>query len=438
METVKQNKQLMEIWDTEENEKQNIFPENISLGSSKIKINWKDKYNHKWQRAVSVQLRAKNICPVCAGKKITRENSFATLYPEILKDWDYDKNTISPFNISPKSGKKIWWKCSVCGYNWETRISHRTQNKTGCPECSKNIISQKNQATDYQHSLANLYPQLLSEWDYNKNDKKTSEVYAHSSYNAWWKCEFGHSWQTKVHSRTRKKPAGCPICLKRYCSSFPEQAIYYYFQQVTTTINRDQSFGREKEIDIYCPELKIGIEYNRSFFHQNEKTEYKIKFFKEKGIRLIVVTDAKENKVDNDYIYHKETDEDLSWAIKEIFKIIQIEPPLIDIGKDRNSILDNYMFSMKDKSLLAKVPDVIYQWDYEKNYPLKPEQFLPSSRFEVYWKCSNRHSWKQKICNKISHRNGKYHISQCNICNPIKGAFKISPFSSELTYEREG
>ena len=39
METVKQNKQLMEIWDTEENEKQNIFPENISLGSSKIKIN---------------------------------------------------------------------------------------------------------------------------------------------------------------------------------------------------------------------------------------------------------------------------------------------------------------------------------------------------------------------------------------------------------------
>ena len=38
METVKQNKQLMEIWDTEENKKQNIFPENISLGSSKIKM----------------------------------------------------------------------------------------------------------------------------------------------------------------------------------------------------------------------------------------------------------------------------------------------------------------------------------------------------------------------------------------------------------------
>lgn len=69
METVKQNKQLMEIWDTEENEKQNIFPENISLGNSKIKINWKDKYGHKWQRAVFVQLRVKNICPICAGKK---------------------------------------------------------------------------------------------------------------------------------------------------------------------------------------------------------------------------------------------------------------------------------------------------------------------------------------------------------------------------------
>lgn len=438
METVKQNKQLMEIWDTEENKKQNIFPENISLGSSKIKINWKDKYGHKWQRAVSVQLRAKNICPICAGKKIIRENSFATLYPEILKDWDYEKNTISPFEISPKSGRKAWWKCFICGFNWQTRIDHRTQNGTGCPECSKSIISQKKQTTDYQHSLANFYPELLSEWDYNKNDKKPSEVYAHSSYNAWWKCEFGHSWQAKVHTRTRKKPAGCPICLKRYCSSFPEQAIYYYFQQITEAINRDQSFGREKEIDIYCPELKIGIEYNRSFFHRNEKTEDKISFFKEKGIRLIVVTDAKENKVDNDYIYHKETDEDLSWAVKEIFKIIQIEPPLIDISNDRNFILDNYMFSMKERSLLAKVPDVVYQWDYEKNYPLKPEQFLPKSRFEVYWKCSKRHSWKQRICNKISSQKGNYHISQCSICKPIKGGFKLSPFSSELTYEREG
>lgn len=428
----------MEIWNTEENEKQNIFPENVSLGSSKIKINWKDKYGHKWQRAVSVQVRAKNTCPICAGKKIIKENSFATLYPEILKDWDYEKNAISPFEVSPKSSKKVWWKCFVCGFNWQTKICHRTQDGTGCPECSKNIISQKRQATDYQHSLANLYPQLLSEWDYNKNDKKPSEVYAHSTYNAWWKCDFGHSWQAEISTRTRKKPAGCPICLKRYCSSFPEQAIYYYFQQVTKTINRDQSFGRKKEIDIYCPELKIGIEYNRSFFHQNEKTENKIKFFKEKGIRIIVVTDAKENKIDNDYIYHKETDEDLSWAIKEIFKIIQIEPPLIDINKDKNSILNNYMFSMKERSLLAKVPDVIYQWDYEKNYPLKPEQFLPRSCFEANWKCSNRHSWKQRICNKISHRNGKYHISQCNICNPIKGAFKISSFSSELTYEREG
>ena len=36
-------------------------------------------------------------------------------------------------------GKKVWWKCSVCGYEWKTAISARTRG-IGCPACSNKTV----------------------------------------------------------------------------------------------------------------------------------------------------------------------------------------------------------------------------------------------------------------------------------------------------------
>lgn len=42
------------------------------------------------------------------------ENSFAVKYPELVEEWDYDKNCgISPYGVTPGSGKRIWWKCRL-------------------------------------------------------------------------------------------------------------------------------------------------------------------------------------------------------------------------------------------------------------------------------------------------------------------------------------
>ena len=82
--------------------------------------------------------------PQCARKqntitinatKVKKHGSLATNKPELLEEWDYEKNKeISPYQITAHSTKKVWWKCAVCGYLWQSVVSSRTSG-SGCPIC---------------------------------------------------------------------------------------------------------------------------------------------------------------------------------------------------------------------------------------------------------------------------------------------------------------
>lgn len=74
-------------------------------------------------------------CSFCGGKKIGNKNNLAFLFPELLEEWDYSKNNILPTEIAPKAHRGIWWICKKCNYSWNTFVSKRTSDKTGCPVC---------------------------------------------------------------------------------------------------------------------------------------------------------------------------------------------------------------------------------------------------------------------------------------------------------------
>ena len=95
---------------------------------------------------------------------------------------------------------------------------------------------------------------------------------AHKKY--CWICPVGHSYQAAPENRTKIRGTSCPICAKERQTSFPEQCIYFYFKkQYPQTENRYQLEG--KELDIYIPELKAGIEYDGKRFHTNREKERK-------------------------------------------------------------------------------------------------------------------------------------------------------------------
>ena len=145
-------------------------------------------------------------------------NSLAAVHPELVAEWSEKNLPLTPDSITFGSNKKVWWK-GACGHEWQTSVKARS-NGEKCPICSgARVIAGIN-------DLATTDNQLLSEWDYEQNKLKPTEVSRTSAKRAWWKCRHGHSWSMKINERTILNK-GCRICEQEYLSLFPALAVSY-------------------------------------------------------------------------------------------------------------------------------------------------------------------------------------------------------------------
>lgn len=56
---------------------------------------------------------------------------------KLQEEWNTQKNgEVTPADIAKGSGRKVWWKCSTCGHEWQARVFSRYAG-CGCPECAK-------------------------------------------------------------------------------------------------------------------------------------------------------------------------------------------------------------------------------------------------------------------------------------------------------------
>ena len=200
------NPELLEEWDYEKNDKLGIKPENVVLNSTKM-IHWKCKNGHEWTTTLNNRARGSN-CPYCSGRyAISGENDIATLFPELLKEWNYEKNDqlgIKPQNVKKNTDKKVWWKCEK-GHEYKSSIVNRTKSKgTCCPYCSGNKVLKG------FNDIASTNPELLKEWDYSKNTIKPDEVTKGTHKKIWWICSNNHSYEATIPARRRG--TGCPYC----------------------------------------------------------------------------------------------------------------------------------------------------------------------------------------------------------------------------------
>ena len=78
-------------------------------------------------------------------------------------------------------------------------------------------------------------------------------------------------------------------------------------------------------------------------------------------------------------------------------------------------------------NLLNTHPQYEKFWDYEKNYPLRPEHFTYGSNRNVWWKCIKNHSYEKEIYRT---KNGEG-CPKCNIKRLEKGiVFKVDETNS--------
>lgn len=170
---------------------------------------------YKWNRYRNLKNNLKNnkkdCCIPCRSGKagaanFNKDKSLKVMCPNLLNEWDYTKNKITPDTIGYKSSKKAWWKCQK-GHEWEALIHNRAKGNSNCPYCS-------NKRVCIDNCLYTVKPDLAKEWHPTKNGELTPHdiVYV-SKKNIWWRCvvDKSHEWKSKPSNRVYNGH-GCPIC----------------------------------------------------------------------------------------------------------------------------------------------------------------------------------------------------------------------------------
>jgi hypothetical protein len=215
--------------------KNEIKPTDITAGYNK-KAWWMCNKGHTWQSAVNSRTRDGDGCPFCSGLKATPKNNLAVRFPKITKEWDHNKNNLSPDQLLPNSMKRVWWKCEKSKeHSWQTTPNNRVSKNHPCPYCA-------GKKADSTTSLLAKYPNICKEWDYEKNSIKPEDLLPYSHKKVWWVCNKNqtHRWLASPLNRTGKNKTRCPYCY----SSSGEKLIHNYLLQTTTTFSREHRISK--------------------------------------------------------------------------------------------------------------------------------------------------------------------------------------------------
>ena len=120
-----------------------LTPE-MFLSGSHSKAWWRcSTCGYEWRAEINSRSSGRG-CPVCAGRIVLKGfNDLATLNPELAEEWDSGKNgELLPTMVTAHSGRRVWWRCRVCGHEWQATVQNRSKD-SGCPECYRRRRSKK-------------------------------------------------------------------------------------------------------------------------------------------------------------------------------------------------------------------------------------------------------------------------------------------------------
>lgn len=165
--------------------------------------------SHCWPARVSART-AGSGCPKCAerARRRPRRKSLAQVRPDLVPEWDQEANgELTPEAVGSGSARKVGWICARAGHRWSAVVSNRAKG-AGCPDCRR----ERTLATS---SLQSTRPDLVSEWDHDRNGAlEPRDVMASSTTTVWWVCPECHQpWQVSVLRRARG--ARCIHCRPR-------------------------------------------------------------------------------------------------------------------------------------------------------------------------------------------------------------------------------
>ncbi|KAL3143830.1 hypothetical protein ABBQ32_003656 [Trebouxia sp. C0010 RCD-2024] len=121
-------------WDHKRNEAEGFYPHLVTLGSGQ-QVRWicsrcPAGQPHRWTATAAQRVGNGTRCAVCNGRKSCVCNSLESdsVFPSIAAEFDVDKNSLTPCEVSAWSNKKVWWSNAKRG-SWRQAVHICTERR---------------------------------------------------------------------------------------------------------------------------------------------------------------------------------------------------------------------------------------------------------------------------------------------------------------------
>ncbi len=405
---------------------QRLSPKDILPHSSRL-IWWKCSKGHEWQARPQHRSRGQN-CPYCSGHRVCKDNSLATLYPKLARQWHKEKNgKLTAKDVRPGSNKRVWWKCSK-GHEYQAMVIER-RNGNGCPYCSGQRVGDDN-------NLAALSPSVAKEWHPTHNGKLTaSDVTLHSNKRVWWRCKKGHEWKTSVNDRSR---FGCPYCTgRKACKDNclqtlnPKLAREWHPSKNGKLTPKDVTMGSSRKVWWKC---RKGHSWQApiAIRKRGHGCPYCAGLKPDAKNNLAVVNPklAKE--------WHPTKNGDLTPCDVTAFSNKKYWWKCA-AGHEWQNTLSNrnggghqcpyctHQAVSPETSFATLYPKIAKEWNRRKNGKLKPSDVMPSTHRKVWWRCKKGHEYFASVAGRTRGSGCPYCSDPPRRLSPEKSLAVINP-----------
>jgi len=361
-------------------------------------------------------------------------NSLEALYPEIAKQWDYQKNApVKPREIVDGGSKRYWWKCSL-GHSWKTSVASRVSGR-GCHYCAnRKVLAGFN-------DLAFKYPILASEWDSKKNKLSPSKILYGTNQKFWWVCSRDHSYQASPTKRILES-TGCPFCANKavlagfndLASQRPNLASRWSHKN---PLKPSEVFAKSHAKFIF--ECQLGHDWtvepssisNEGYCPTcaNKTVEIGFNDIPTRFPYLAATFDAALNPGVDLRKVDPRSKSKLSWRCElgHVWKVA----PANRLGGQGCPYCANKKVLKGFNDLEYKHPEIAKQWHFERNQKAATEVNFASNAI-YWWQCELGHSYRQAVSNKTLKG---YNCPYCSRKLVMKGFNDLATEFPELSKE---
>ncbi|MGE8081620.1 zinc-ribbon domain-containing protein [Peribacillus loiseleuriae] len=362
----------------------------VQAGGAQI-VWWECSNGHQWRAQIYERNEGRAPCKSCT--------SLAFNNPDLLKEWNYEKNaSINPWKLNFQSNKVVWWNCVKCGNEWEASISQRVKGNKWCKRCK---------------SISVTHPDIVKEWHLTKNPGLSPEELSFgSNKEVVWQCtrKKEHVWSETVNSRC-SRIFGCTQCFKGTSTSLFEMILYLSLLEGIPSIKHREKYNKY-EADILCRNVKFALEFDSYHYHKDklsldkEKNQAfkKLKFIR---VRECPLEDIKDFECLNIQLVCRRKLETYINCYKLIITQLENWFPQskfidfdalwrVNIEEKRMEALILLNSVPREESLGEKYLSLVSEWDYKKNGDLTPWDVRPFSNEKVNWICKKetcKHRW---------------------------------------------